>query len=254
MATGSNAGADARVAGIDGEKGVSRTCPAKAGDTITFEWNAGKNEEGHLADSHKGPCSIMMKKVDSALTDPGAGDGWFRIFYEGFNQQTGKWCTERMMAQGHLAVKIPGDLATGDYLVRSELLALHAAPQNEPQFYVSCLQLVLTAGGTAQPQETVALPSEAYAKLGTEAMNFNYYYPPDVSKNYPDYGPATYVASGAGGGGPSVTQTEGLRPDDCIFEAGNWCGKEVSSYTDENSCWEVRSNVAPSVDRGTLKG
>ncbi|KAL1971376.1 hypothetical protein VTN77DRAFT_329 [Rasamsonia byssochlamydoides] len=39
-----------------------------------------------------------------------------------------------------------------------------------------------------------------------------------------------------------LVQTEGLKPEGCIFVNGNWCGFEVPSYTDQNSCWASSNN------------
>ena len=205
---------------------------------LTFHWTSQKKTD-NFPESHRGPCSVMMKKVDDATTAKGSGDGWFRIFYEGFNKETNKWCTSRVFTGGMLSVRVPADLATGDYLVRSELLALHSAHEDDPQFYVSCLQAALTNGGTAVPKDTVALPSSEYAKKGTPAMNINLYWPPDNSLTYEDYGPPTYVASGSGGDGPVVEQTTGLRPADAIFEAGNFHAFETPEYTNTKECWAV---------------
>ena len=213
---------------------------------LTFQWMA-QQKTGNFPDSHKGPCSVMMKKVDDSTTAKGSGDGWFRIFYEGYNKETKKWCTSRVFNGGMLSVRVPADLATGDYLVRSELLALHGASNNDPQFYVNCLQAVMTNGGTAVPKDIVAIPSDGYAKIGTPPMNFNLYWPGDNHDSYEDYGPPTYVASGPGGNGPVVKQTNGLRPADAIFEAGNFHAFEVSTFTTSDECWAVSSNPAPSL-------
>jgi hypothetical protein len=178
----------------------------------------------------------MAKKVDSAAKSKGSGGGWFRIFYEGYDKASGKWCTERMMANGMLSITIPGDLAPGDYLFRSELLALHSAVHGDPQFYVGCAQVFLASGGSAQPGNTVSIPGDGYVKAGSPAMNFNYYYPPNAAESYPNYGPPSYKAAGSGGG-QTATQTDGLTPKDCILQVENWCGGEVPSYSDANSCW-----------------
>lgn len=37
-------------------------------------------------------------------------------------------------------------------------------------------------------------------------------------------------------------QTEGLKPEGCIFINGNWCAFEVPSYSDQNSCWTVSTS------------
>ncbi len=226
---------------------MDRICPAKAGSQVTFSWQTGsKPGEGdaHLADSHKGPCSVMMKKVDS-MKDPAAGEGWFRVFYEGFDSGSGKWCTERMMKDGFLSVTLPGDIEGGYYYLRPELLALHAAADGDPQFYVGCAQIFVDSAGTAKPP-TVAIPSDDYAKPGSPAMNFNYHYPKGKESTYPNYGPPAYKSTGqASNGGSSMKQTEGLKPSDCVLQVGNWCGKEVSKYSDQDGCWAVSSPLEP---------
>jgi hypothetical protein len=56
-----------------GNNAVARVCPAKDGSILSFEyrWWPLKHLGGVIDGSHKGPCSVYMKKVDSALTDPG---------------------------------------------------------------------------------------------------------------------------------------------------------------------------------------
>jgi cellulase len=60
-------------------------------------------------------------------------------------------------------VKIPADIAPGDYLLRAEAIALHAAgPSGGAQPYVTCYQLTVTGGGNANPP-TVNFPG-AYSE------------------------------------------------------------------------------------------
>ena len=188
----------------------------------------------------------MMKKVDSAIKDTGDGDGWFRIFYEGYNNSTNKWCDERMMADGFLTVKLPDGLAGGNYLVRPELLALHAANNNDPQFYISCYQIFLNSAGTEVPKDTVAIPGDSYAKAGSAAMTWNLYNGQNMGA-YPNYGPATYQSATKvdPNAKPTVQQTEGLKPATCIMENANWCGLEVPEYTTNEGCWAVSSPPPP---------
>lgn len=71
--------------GIDGSIGVERVCPANAGSTLTFEFHDRPDivTSGAIDSSHKGPCAVYMKKVDSAVAnDTAKGDGWFKICME----------------------------------------------------------------------------------------------------------------------------------------------------------------------------
>lgn len=47
---------------------------------------------------------------------------------------------------------IPRSLPSGDYLLRIEQIALHN-PGAAPQFYISCAQVTITGGGSANPSK-----------------------------------------------------------------------------------------------------
>ena len=76
-------------------------------------------------------------------------------------------------------------------------------------------------------------------------MNFDIYATP-MALPYPMYGPPVYKAaenSGLSSSSLSCTtheeQTLGLAPADCVAVNGNWCGIELSSYTNETECWNA---------------
>ncbi|GIJ98275.1 hypothetical protein Aspvir_000391 [Aspergillus viridinutans] len=183
--------------GIDGEKGVARVCPAKASSTLTFEFREwpDASHRGAIDKSHKGPCAVYMKKVDDATADNNAaGDGWFKIWQADYDATAGKWCTEKMIDNnGHISVQIPADIEGGYYLVRPELLALHATQDNppDPQFYVGCAQVFVQSTGTAKPP-TVNIGEGTYA-LSMPGMKYNIYKTP-LDLPYPMYGPPVYEA------------------------------------------------------------
>lgn len=191
---------------------------------------------------------MYMKSVTSAITDPGYGDGWFKIWDSGYNNVTQEWCTTQLIANdGLLSVNIPSDLAGGYYLVRPELLALHQADKSppNPQFYVGCAQIFLNSTGTALPSETVSIPG--YVQAGDPSVDFDIYTVGSTFA-YPMPGPAPYE----GGNEASVkahsvktglhAQTEGLEPENCMLTVANWCGIELDSYSTEDGCWNVSGN------------
>lgn len=212
---------------------------------------------------------------------------------------------------GHISVTVPSDIEGGYYLARTELLALHAADEGDPQFYVGCAQLFISSNGTAKPP-TVTIGEGTY-DLSMPAMTYNIYTTP-LALPYPMYGPAVYTPGASSSSSSSVVpssvvpssvvassvvasssaairtatvtavsagsssvkaadtvvatsvpkskesnhsgtcqssyhlnnkrsdvlvQTEGLKPEGCIFVNGNWCGYEVPDYSDQNSCWTV---------------
>jgi hypothetical protein len=179
-----------------------------------------------------------MKKVDSAIQDTAAGDGWFKIWDEGYDETTDQWCTLKLINNGgFLSVDIPQGLVGGYYLVRPELLALHEVEDdNNPQYYVGCAQIFLQSTGSQVSVSTVAIPGAVH--LGDPANGYNIYTEPLVLP-YPLPGPpvTTFKSGGTGG---QMQQTEGLLPPGCICESGsNFFGFEVPDYNDEASCYNV---------------
>lgn len=232
--------------GVNGKNGVARVCGAKAGSKITFEyrvWPDG-SQPGAIDISHKGPCEVYMKKVDSAIKDQAVGDGWFSIYRDDYDSASKKWCTEKLITNnGYLSVTIPKDLAPGYYLIRPGLLALHQADKNpaDPQFYVGCAQVFLTSDGAAKPQNTVSIPG--YVSFQDPAMTYHVW--DNELKPFQWFGATPYT----GGSGTkrdlevranAPKQTEGLEPPNCLIRNNNWCGTKLPTSTDEGSCWVVR--------------
>ncbi|KAF2032704.1 hypothetical protein EK21DRAFT_60176 [Setomelanomma holmii] len=222
---------------VGGTKGVSRVQPVSDGDLLTFEirsWPDDPTKE-RLDRGHYGPCAVYLKKVASAVDDKGAGDGWFKIFDHGYDASTKRWCTDEIIDNnGLLSVNLPKGLEGGDYLARPEILALHNANSGDPQFYTGCAQVFLQSSGNLSPASTVSIPG--YVDYNQPSTSFNIY-TEDLS-TYPVPGPevAKLVAK-SDASTASQSQTDGLKPEGCLVENANWCGKEVSSYSDESGCW-----------------
>lgn len=231
------------ISGVNGQNGVPRVCSANAGSKITFEyrfWPDG-SQPGAIDKSHKGPCAVYMKKVDSAVNDQATGDGWFNIYKDNYDAAAGLWCTEKLIPNnGHLTVTIPSDLEGGYYLIRPELLALHQADKTppDPQFYVGCAQVFLKSRGSAKPKDTVSIPG--YVDMSLPAMTYSVWTVP--LKPFTPIGPSTYTSSSKrdlSTRDSQSTQTEGLPPANCLIPNDNWCGTAIPAYSDEGSCWQV---------------
>lgn len=86
-----------------------------------------------------------MTKVADASTADGS-TGWFKVFEDGWaaaNKGAGDndyWGTKDMNdCCGKVDVPLPKDLASGDYLLRAEVIALHTASSSGgAQLYMSC--------------------------------------------------------------------------------------------------------------------
>jgi hypothetical protein len=139
---------------------------------------------------------VYLTKVADASTADGS-TGWFKIFSNAWSKKSGgrvgdddNWGTRDLSTCcGKMDVKIPADIAAGDYLLRAEALALHTAGQSGgAQFYVSCYQITVAGGGggSASPA-TVKFPGAYNAndpgiKIDIHAAVTNYIAP----------GPAVY--------------------------------------------------------------
>ncbi|KAK6583922.1 hypothetical protein PZA11_003652 [Diplocarpon coronariae] len=227
--------------GFDGTQSVARVCPVREGAKLSFEFRewADKSKPGAIDGSHKGPCSVYMKNVGSAINDTGVGEGWFKITTSGYDYKTSKWCTELLEANnGFFSYTIPNDLAGGYYLVRPELLALQEAdkiPPN-PQFYVGCAQIFLDSEATALPRDTVSIPG--YVDISNPSVLFDIYNP---QWPYPEPGPRAYEAgkSRIREVKPLEEQTEGLLPQNVEMVNANWWGVKLDNYHTEAGCWNA---------------
>ncbi|KAJ1861300.1 hypothetical protein LPJ73_001056 [Coemansia sp. RSA 2703] len=185
---------------------ASQNCPAEAGSTVTVEWHHDNDSASDdiIDPSHLGPCMVYM----APLSSNGVGDVWFKIFEDGYDASSKQWCVNKLIAnKGKLDITLPADIKAGDYLLRTEVIALHEADtdyaQNSArgaQFYVNCAQLSVTGSGSAVPNG-VAIPG--IYKSNTPGVLFNLY---SSYTSYPIPGPAVYVAGSVSGGNSSSSE------------------------------------------------
>jgi cellulase len=158
---------------------------------------------------------VYMSKVADAATADGSSS-FFKIFQDtwakkssGSSGSDDYWGTKDLnLACGKMDFKIPSGLAAGDYLLRAEAIALHAASGvGGAQFYMTCYQITVTGGGSSTPEGSL-FPG-AY-KATDPGIEINIY------QNLATYiapGPAV-IAGGseavAGKAGSAVTATAGL--------------------------------------------
>ncbi|KAJ1890251.1 hypothetical protein LPJ66_007588 [Kickxella alabastrina] len=127
-------------------------CPVKAGSKIGVEWHhdTGGPTDRVISESHRGPCLVYMARMDQPI----AGAVWFKIYEEGYTSKTKQWCTDKIRAShGVLNITIPANIQSGNYLLRTEIIALHEAQKKGyAQFYPNCAQVNVVSGGSAKPQ------------------------------------------------------------------------------------------------------
>ncbi|TIA76242.1 hypothetical protein E3P91_00155 [Wallemia ichthyophaga] len=86
----------------------------------------------YLARCWSGDCSTM--NADSA--------NWFKIDQKGF--ENGQWKQASLMNSAGYTITIPWDLEEGDYLMRTEIISLHA---QKPQYYPACVSFHIYGSG-----------------------------------------------------------------------------------------------------------
>jgi len=116
-----------------GETGAhTSVADINAGSEITFLWTP-------FPPSHKGPVSTYMASCNGPCSSFSAtGSKWFKIDAAGYDK--GVWATTKLIAANNTwSTIVPAGIASGQYLIRNELVALHNT--GAPQFYPSCTQL-----------------------------------------------------------------------------------------------------------------
>ncbi|KAI1176644.1 glycoside hydrolase [Nemania sp. FL0916] len=166
------------VCNVNGASGSGvAVVDAKAGDTIEVQWDSS---------THPGPITHMLYgPVSDAATTSGVGAGWFKIDEQDYVD--GEWANQIMEAVNMThTFKLPSKLQTGEYLLRSEMLALHGSQTlGGAQFYIGCAQLSITgSSGSCSPK--ISLPG-AYNEDDSDIYIPDFYY---------GFDPTTYKAPG----------------------------------------------------------
>lgn len=156
-----------------------------AGATVNFNWT-------EWPESHAGPMLTYMARAPSDITkwNPGKDAVWFKIDQSG-KDSSGRWAAaDKLVAnKGIYSIKIPAKLKPGQYIIRHEILALHAAwTYPGVQVYPSCIQIEVTGSGTALPTSFVSFPG-AYTPT-TPGIVYDVY---TNTGEYPLPGPAVWT-------------------------------------------------------------
>ncbi|CAL1712872.1 unnamed protein product [Somion occarium] len=170
-----------------------------AGSQVTTEWHHTLNgaDPSDSADpidpSHKGPVLVYLAQIPDATQSSVTGLKWFKIYEDGLTSD-GKWGVDRLIAnKGKVTFTLPSCIAAGQYLLRAEIIALHAAGSYPgAQLYMECAQLSVTGGGNVSPA-TVSFPG---AYKGTDpGITINIY---QSLSGYTIPGPPVFTCSGSG--------------------------------------------------------
>jgi len=158
-----------------------------AGSKITLNWTT-------WPDSHKGPLITYIAAVPSGtnITSwlPGTSVVWAKVAQAGFSN--GVWASDALIAANSLySFTIPSTLKPGQYLVRHEIIALHAAASYPgAQVYPDCFQIQVSGSGTKVPTTNLVAFPGAYTAT-TPGIVYDIY--TDNGTDYVIPGPAVWT-------------------------------------------------------------
>ncbi|KAJ2486607.1 hypothetical protein IWW37_005559 [Coemansia sp. RSA 2050] len=185
-------------------------CEVQAGSTIKVEWHESDPNDRAISDSHVGPCLVYL----APLKSNGAGNVWMKIFEDGYDPKTKKWCVDKVIAnKGVWDVKIPNNIATGEYLMRTEIIALQSADkpygadsESGAEYFPNCahIKIVGETSGTLIEPKGHAIPG-IYDK-DDKGITFNIF---NKFSSYPMPGPPLYNDKSQSSGKPIVSPQEG---------------------------------------------
>ncbi|KAK7949390.1 putative endoglucanase IV precursor [Apiospora aurea] len=170
--------------------------PVAAGEPVEITWTKwSENHKGpvldYLADCG-GDCATVdktalrfFKIAEAGQLSPGAGDG-----------QPGRWADDLIIENGlKWNVTIPASIRPGNYVLRSEIIALHNVVQNgEAELYPQCVNLQVSGSGTEVPD---GVAGTALYQANDAGLNYNIYND-EQSPAYKIPGPAIPVAGSSG--------------------------------------------------------
>jgi len=130
---------------------------AKGGSTIVFDWNGSSfwpaGDTGTGPQNHHGPVMNYLAKCPGKCADAKPQDLEFVKVQEVGRVEAGPipgvWGTDLITKSGStFTFQLPTGLASGEYVLKHDLLALHNAQNNDAQFYPVCANLVITDDGS----------------------------------------------------------------------------------------------------------
>ncbi|TIA98171.1 hypothetical protein E3P88_00832 [Wallemia ichthyophaga] len=133
------------------------SAPVAAGTDVEFIWNGGEDgipwphSTGPII-TYMGNCNGDCKNVDPTTID------FFKIS-EDDKRPDGMWEQATLKNFNTVKATVPWDIASGNYMIRHEIIALHEANMvGGCEFYPSCINVQVQGGGDAYPSDTVKFP------------------------------------------------------------------------------------------------
>ncbi|CAD0112457.1 unnamed protein product [Aureobasidium uvarum] len=226
-----------------GSGNAKLSAPVNGGDTVTFNWDTWPT-------SHKGPVITYLAKCDGDCADADKTSlKWFKIDAVGLisgDSKSGTWASDKLISdQFKWDVKIPDSIASGNYVARHEIIALHSANNvGGAQNYPQCINLEVKSSGSDIPEGVVGTSLYTAQDKG---IYVNIYYPGFQPDEYDMPGPALYSAGS--GSAPESSAAASSAPASSYVEAtSTWASSAETTWT---SSAEATSTWAPSSAEAT---
>jgi hypothetical protein len=170
----------------------------KAGGSVELQWT-------EWPESHHGPVITYMANCngDCSSVDKTTLE-FFKIDEGGLIDDSsvpGTWASDQLIAANNSrTVTIPSAIASGNYVLRHEIIGLHSAGNsNGAQNYPQCINLKVTGGGSDKPSGTLGT---ALYKNTDPGILVNIY---TSMSSYTIPGPALYTGASSGSGSGAAT-------------------------------------------------
>ncbi|KAJ2824256.1 hypothetical protein FBU31_004044 [Coemansia sp. 'formosensis'] len=199
------------------DKASTKILTLTAGVKFGLEFHEGDTDTTRFIEgAHRGPGLIYLAPLDSN----GEGNVWFKIFEKGYDPTTKKFYTEELMKTGgKMEFAIPTDIKGGEYLMRTEFIALHTADKeykpsskgDGAEFFPNCAQINLISDGTLEPK---GYPIPGIYKSNDPGILFNLW---DKYDSYKIPGPPLYSEDSGTTPPPKVVKP----PSKVVAPSGN---------------------------------
>lgn len=228
---------------------------ANPGDKIDFHWKGGG---GSNWPHNTGPMLTYMASCgdQSCIKFNSTTAKWFKIQQIG-QKSDGAWAQADIMAGAPASITLPSNIASGNYLIRHEIIALQlAVSMGGAEFYPSCSQLTIGGSGTGKPQD-----SELVSFPGAYHDDDPGIYVPNVYNGNLDYQfPGPHVSSFVGdsnsgssgsstGGNSSATTSPPPQPT----SSGSSSSCKLKSRVIDGSATYRRRSLGHSASTGSMK-
>ncbi|KAL5361794.1 glycosyl hydrolase family 61-domain-containing protein [Aspergillus floccosus] len=208
-----------------------------AGGKVELQWT-------EWPESHHGPvitylanCNGDCSSVDKTSLE------FFKIDEKGLIEGN-TWASDQLISNNNSwTVTIPSSIASGNYVLRHEIIGLHSAGNKDgAQNYPQCLNLKVTGGGSDKPAGTLGT---ALYKDTDPGILVNIY---QTLSSYVIPGPALYSGSSSGSGSGSGS---GSASSTAVPSASSSSVPSSTSVAVPSSSVPAPTSAAPSAQTST---